>query len=451
MSHARESVPSPRLLILCPEVFERGVRAELCERSGVHWERQSHIQLSVVRPFQGDQSSRIRACCQERRDALLVLAFGGIKVDPAGLAEVKSQIVWADRPTSLRAFQRMLPRILHLLLVDLVGITVQNVGGAWEHGVVDRDKVHAWLDQFHKVGGSRGDYRWLGQRLLAALDFWSPSRLMETLDLTPQGVQDLDAVCLNLNRPEKSAGSLANKIRKRLDAQGITLPIEDVHRALSEGRRTRILYVEDCIMSGNEMLRVLGGLLGNDDAWGTPRTSALENPDQLKEVCIRIRCGVVSNAGFATVCRFLRERGLHNVAVDIPRHGLLQVFTQAGLRAIEDGAEFDQDGCIVDQERYVQPYAFRDYGLWGTTRQMDLAREFCSTVGRQLYSHYQNGRPARPARWLDEAALGVRSFGMALAFSHSVPKETLPVFWAEGPVEFGGKRTQWLPLFPSAM
>ena len=63
-----------------------------------------------------------------------------------------------------------------------------------------------------EVLGIVGDYRWVGERLLSALDFWPASRTIDALDLTPQGLHNFDVICLNLDRPEKSSGSLANKI-----------------------------------------------------------------------------------------------------------------------------------------------------------------------------------------------------------------------------------------------
>lgn len=40
--------------------------------------------------------------------------------------------------------------------------------------------------------------------------------------------------------------------------------------------------------------------------------------------------------------------------------------------------------------------------------------------------------------------------GMALAFGHSVPKASLPLFWMDGDVTIGANSLKWQPLFPDA-
>jgi hypothetical protein len=74
----------------------------------------------------------------------------------------------------------------------------------------------------------------------------------------------------------------------------------------------------------------------------------------------------------------------------------------------------------------------------------------CAAIGRQLYKLYAEKRgKSMTDRKLDEASLGIRGLSLALAFSHSIPKETLPLFWMGGNIEVEGRKPLWIPLFQS--
>jgi hypothetical protein len=451
-----EGSPSPRVLILCPQQFESDIRHEIVKYSSFDWERRGSIRLCSISADdianKIDQTNAIRMHSDPPLDLLHVVAFHNIPIRPSSLERLAEHIVWTFRPRSLSAFRSLLPSLLRTLGLDLVGVVLATVGGAWEHGTVDRELVDEWLLQFSKVGGAAGDYRWLGHRLLSVLDFWPASRLVDGLSITPAGVRDFDVICVNNERLGKSASNISNKISKRLASYGARLPVEDFRQTLERGIKQRILFVEDCLMTGNEMTRVLGGLLGEADRFGTPRTSPLSDPSRLRVPLIRIRSAVAANAGYAAVMGFLRSRELGNIEVDVPKDGLLPICSWQGLRAIEAGTECDADDCLLDPDGYVIPQVFERYDVWGSAERREAAVRFCRTIGRQLYRIYLEGREKTvPERWLDEAALGVRGYGLALAFGHSVPKETLPLFWMKGRIEYEGCRTDWIPLFPAAL
>jgi hypothetical protein len=62
--------------------------------------------------------------------------------------------------------------------------------------------------------------------------------------------------------------------------------------------------------------------------------------------------------------------------------------------------------------------------------------------------YYTDKEEPKIEEWLVEGALGIRSHALALAFFHSVPKETLPLFWMSGPVlASNGQRMDWNALF----
>lgn len=51
---------------------------------------------------------------------------------------------------------------------------------------------------------------------------------------------------------------------------------------------------------------------------------------------------------------------------------------------------------------------------------------------------------------LEQAGLGVYRHGLCLVFQHSIPKETIPLLWAEGDVMWDSQSCHWKPLFENA-
>ncbi|MNF76111.1 hypothetical protein D3C84_582130 [compost metagenome] len=91
-----------------------------------------------------------------------------------------------------------------------------------------------------------------------------------------------------------------------------------------------------------------------------------------------------------------------------------------------------------------------------TPEQCDYVREFCSSIGRQLWVNYciRMGELKGWDMWadqkLDNCALGMHGLGLTHAFGHSVPKASLPLLWGSGPVQWNGKTINWSPLFKNA-
>jgi hypothetical protein len=82
--------------------------------------------------------------------------------------------------------------------------------------------------------------------------------------------------------------------------------------------------------------------------------------------------------------------------------------------------------------------------------------EFCKAVGLQLFRNYvqqmcdTKGWTMWPAEKLAHAAMGMHGLALAHAFSHSIPKASLPLFWATGEVKLNGKTVNWRPLLPNS-
>jgi hypothetical protein len=198
------------------------------------------------------------------------------------------------------------------------------------------------------------------------------------------------------------------------------------------------------------MVRVLSALMNRKDEYGEARADPLNDPDLLRQKSIVLRFAVVTNGGLAFVKRFLKTEGLENIVIDLDGIEPMSTMTPAGLASLEDDTLYDQDDCIAEHSLRVVRRSFHSLEIWGTVDTANRAMEFCARIGRQLYGLYLNRRGKTVSdKKLNEWSLGVRGLALALAFSHSVPKETLPLFWMAGKIRWNEKELEWIPLFQS--
>jgi hypothetical protein len=96
---------------------------------------------------------------------------------------------------------------------------------------------------------------------------------------------------------------------------------------------------------------------------------------------------------------------------------------------------------VAHPKRFMRLPAFSNRELWGDGVERSKAIAFCRDVGFQLYREYLRSKTEVDgwAEWpedrIREYALGTRSLGLSIAFAHSVPKASLPLFWAFGKVK----------------
>ena len=100
----------------------------------------------------------------------------------------------------------------------------------------------------------------------------------------------------------------------------------------------------------------------------------------------------------------------------------------------------------------IEPQVLRDPSALSAADE-----HFLRTIGRQLWQNYLTAELPRRPNWkmwpgnrIDECSLGMRGFGMNVAFAHSAPKAMLPLFWGGGRVTFSDCEVDWMPLAPSA-
>jgi len=330
----------------------------------------------------------------------------------------------------------------------------------YSHGRINWYSLKNWIDQFEKLGG----FGWIGINLLKALDFWDEPRLLEAFSITETELCGIEYICFNGHEFGKSGGVIQNLIQKKLsDLKEISLPpLADLRTCLETTGINNILYVEDCLLSATEAQSLMRSLLGMNPSGRQPKVEPLKEPVLIYDKNIQFRFGVRTEFGTKILRDFFDEQGLSKCIEVSNRGRQIEVLTDEGKEAFESiGFWNEEDGykLIANPKKYMKLPAFSNQEIWGANPQRKQeAIEFCQTVGYQLFKNYLS-RKAGNAGWnpwsearVRECALGMRSLGLALAFAHSVPKASLPLFWAKGPVMLRSRTRRkitlnWEPLF----
>jgi hypothetical protein len=316
----------------------------------------------------------------------------------------------------------------------------------WGHGPVGSERVTAWLNQFGRLGG----HAWIGKALLGVFTLTAPSDLSELL--CGLQVDDDEALCVN-REPRctfKSAEVLGNTLNKRFGRKVYAAPAE----AIQDGNASRIVLFEDGLWTGTEAVGILDSLLGKRD--DRLKTMRLDDPQRLGQTGMRMIYGYATDYGQAMVRRALADLQLGHVLIASAHE--VGVADPALLAQMAD-PDFDM-AALVDagpQPGHLRPYVFealRNAGM--SAADVQKVREFCQAVGFQLFGNYlqdmckSKGWGMWPHEKHSHAALGMHGLGLAHAFGHSIPKASLPLFWAGGKVELEGKSVVWQPLLPNS-
>jgi len=436
------------VLVVCPSSLADSVREAITRRCRLRWQDDDAVRLLVIPEEQAEHgkyvSSQIKKLTKAGQRRYHVMSVGSVECGKDLLPdELMSN---KDLRLSQKAFvERRLPKVLGEHGLDWLSQVAETISD-WTVSTVNSDTIKRWLRQFDRVEPLES-HSWVGERLLRVLDFWSTQKLNTALRLTPQELLGFDYVCVNGHRLGNSAAALSYRIEKSLPSGSSSVAIFD--QVVRIPGPSRLLLIEDCMLTGFEITSLLGSLLGCPPLDAKPTVAPLSTPSLLKEKKIKLRVAVAANWGLAALRKFCDEHGLDNIEVEPPAVELTTL-TQAGLSALAAGGLFDDEYCLVDPPTHVSRLAFQSLTLWRDHDGARRAAEICGRIGEQLYRrHLDLKGKSWPQRRIAESAFGVRYNGLALAFSHSVPKETLPLFWIGGEVEILGRATEWEPLFPS--
>lgn len=331
----------------------------------------------------------------------------------------------------------------------------------WVHGDtrLTNDHVELWLNQFSKLGENN---RWIGEGLLRTLDFWLPERQRRSLGLTPEMLKRYDRVCINGYRTGKSGYFISTILQKQIQTlipgYEPTLDFRQLcDKPPTAPKCEKVLFVEDGLFTATETINYLSGLLNlplppGREKWSTP---ALDDPTPVRDLEITMCFPVATTFGMKRLHAFLNTQKLTNINVIPATDGLINNLTQQGALAFDENRFFlpDHPRSPAQPELHLKLPAFDNLAVWKSEGKALRAKKFCYDVGLQLFRQYLVWKDLA-GKWdekrISDCGLGMYGLGLAIAFAHSVPKASLPLFWMDADVTIGKKSLKWTPLFPDA-
>lgn len=448
--------PKTKVVVICHEADWREAKSIISEFAPIGWAELEEIKLlemgtriqfrenerGTKRYVSQDPASLRRALDRiaPDHDAPRVLIVGNVKLYPALTPYDARAPVQVPSTAELR---RLLPQILVSSGLDWLSRLLHFLGHY--HIEINREAVGAWRAQFRVFGGE-----WVGDALLKLQDFWPSRRVSEALFRPPSGDarstdDEIDAWLkeydyLAFNHPDSGDSST---MVCRLAKTRIGRPLADkrsdfkncVENASSPAR---ILFLEDCIATGKEIVELLDKL----------------PPEKIRLHKIDVRFAVGTCSALRRLEAYLKAKEFSNIRVLPPSDGLVENLTKEAL-ALPEGDLFDDNGEFLrPSEHMISGIDLRARDYFNKSQRKAII-SLSKAIGGPLMSlrmRQMGWQPERIEANLGNWKLGFGGLGLLLAFAHGVPKPALPLLWVEGgiSVEHFGYRWQgsWIPLFP---
>jgi hypothetical protein len=340
-----------------------------------------------------------------------------------------------------------LHRQLHDLGLDWRSVTISRLHhyGLASVGEAEIDK---WLGQFERLDNHRS----VGEHLLQLTDVLPLTDLGDSLSMDADFYGNELVVGFNYDKWGKSWGTVNTLIRKKCAAASL-LPIAE---AIEKGDHPKVLrVVEDGLFSGTEMRAILDSLRGLRPPDRGQKVPPLADPASLSRSSTQVYFGVVCDFGEAIMRHYMAKNGLPNIQIAVS--AAARKFRVLYGPSTRDEAKLggdDDEAFRSGLRSRVVPYAFQDDKGWKDVDSLNRAKAFCENIGGQLWLRYVEkknfDREAWPDSRIKRCALGMEGLGLTFAFPHSVPKASLPIFWARGKIIAYGVSLDWMPLFPNA-
>jgi hypothetical protein len=435
------------LLIVIPRNSHGALVNLLARVAGHDWERSAQLHVFAIHDeCEASDADEVFQYCQAHqiRD---VLVPGRIHLKEQRLSDADYTVRRASSVKNLLHGDGLTKHLAELKL-DWRSKLLERARH-FAHGTIDSDMVDRWLKQFERLG----NHRTVGEHLLQLLDVPTTTELGDCICAGSQFFDSDLVVGFNGDKWGKSWSVISNLIRKRC-ASAELFPISEAFDASQYPKVLRL--VEDGLFSGTETCSVFDSLRGIRPP-GRNKVAKLTDPSLLSRVPTQLHFGAICDFGERVVRRYMALNRLPNV----------QVSTGAAVRKFRvlvaprpevSASLLDLSDAEFQEHLYQQsvPYAFQSDKGWPDERSRQRAMRFCQQVGAQLWDRFirrKFGDTFDANRWppgrVERCGLGMDGLGLAFAFPHSVPRATLPVFWAEGEVTIDGARLNWTPLFPN--
>jgi hypothetical protein len=370
-------VPCIKLLIVCLRSELSKIRQIISRHTVLNWEQSDEIKLlPIADNFRTDEIGRIRHRTLEAEifkkidelapptQATRVLIVGHIKGN------------FSNKPGAWRIFTRIssLQRLDDFLPPLLKGASLDwktKISNNLQH-YNSLPQIDHWLKQFTLL-----KKEWIGQALLQLLDFWPDHKICEALfepdkekNLAKDGdwLTPYDLIIYN----DTSRGDSSAIISRYVKAKwGFQDKIKSLPDALASGQgKRRIIFFEDCIMTGTECIELIKD----------GKLNAL-----LASSTIDFKFAVGTQYGIYRFETFIKRASLHDkISIIKPSIGYIKNVTESGVQAFAGGRLFNANGEIIDPERHIINGINLKGAKYFNASQRSHIIHFCRDIGKQL-------------------------------------------------------------------
>lgn len=433
-----------KVLIVSSKSKEQEVRRIISKHSASASEEMGHIVILLrndnLTSYKVENSQRINSRAPKESAARILLLGSIPNFENFGSG---TDFRACNEFKEINQFEKAFPKILHQSGLDWKSALISQLQ-LWSHGYIDESHIDRWLNQFTRLGN-----QWIGEQILRNIDFWSASRIRDSLNLSEEIIKPYSHICFKRGEAGKSGDVLANILKKQISNYSVQPHFSDFITICTENQdrdNFPILFVEDCLLTGTEMVKYLKKILGKEnDRNAKSNIKPLNNPDWLIKNEIEFRFAIGTDLGIYRLERFISHHGLQ---ARVKCGTVLDILTSEGKDAITQN-RFDHtlyEGAPSNPDLFIRKSAFFSHDPQSPKGLRMI--NFCKEIGRQLFTNYlQSQQWIWSAEKIEMCGLGMNSFGLGLVFSHSIPKSTLPLFWGSGAVKFKGSSTNWIPLF----
>jgi tetratricopeptide (TPR) repeat protein len=297
-----------------------------------------------------------------------------------------------------------------------------------------RLRMENFIAQFPK------DMRWLGERLIYAIDYYDRRSLWELstsalLPLSPNCRTDL---CLCLLGGGRESSSLMSHLMHK----GVNIPYRELNDALMDEKHTSILFHEDCSITGKQVVKTLSYYLavGQMPPRKVDRVHAELIP-KLRSRHVIFVASVGTELSELYIGKFLKE---HNISHEIRFGKKIPLLSPAGVDDLNAGLLWDGKGITIqDPGRQLADPLFSPTSRLECGSEWRRAKTFCEKVGSALLEEKRKEK-SWSKEWHKASSLGYGGMQGRLVLYHNVPKPTLTLLWCAGTYE----NSPWVPLFP---
>lgn len=435
-----ETHKTARLLIVCLKSDVQRIRSIVDQNAADDWERSGEISLvPVVDRFVIDsKGNKLHERVEGRSRIIseidrLAPSAEGARILIVGSLRNVALITRDDFRAftlidSCEVLSQGLPPILRQAGLDWFSRKMEHLSHYhWDMS----GQVNRWLDQFQELR-----IGWAGSALLRVLDFWPVTRLGNALIRPPapasssDWLDPYDYVTYGDPTTGKSSAIISRYLRNRFPQLSTRFSPLNLVKA-EQGKR--ILYFEDCLMTGSECIEVI---------------KASKHLSQAG-CAIDLKFGTGTQYGIERVKNFLRRNELSAVNLISSPDAFISNLNSEAIDRANRGRLFS------DTDNLIGGGIIPGLKLAGTRTLTSDQRKnllyICRQLGKQLMFSYFQGfqhEPAQAAELAAEHSLGFGNMALVTAFAHGVPDNILPVIRCAGTVSFEDRRCDWKPLFP---